>query len=195
MSNEITRRNVLKLAAGAAGAAASSHWVFRLASDGRIVKAATADGEAFVPTVLRKKELDQLAAVCEAIIPQTNTPGARAARVHEYIDVALSIESEGSQKLFREGLDWLDTHCKKTTGNNLLKASPEDMIKALTPLSDANDTIADDLKPGATFFSTVKSKTIFGYYTSREGWVEELGRPEHVGMEKWFGCAHGGAGH
>jgi hypothetical protein len=46
------------------------------------------------------------------------------------------------------------------------------------------------LKPGASFFTNVKTKTVFGYFTSREGWVEELGRPEHVGMETWMGCSH-----
>ncbi len=192
MSNELTRRNMLQMAAGAVTAYASSHWVFRVATDGRIVKAATVDGESFTPAVLTQAEVDQLAAVCEAIIPRTDTPGARDARVHEYIDVALSVESEDARKRFREGLAWLEAYCKKTTRNGLAQASADDLVRLLTPISDANETVADDLRPGASFFSNVKTKTVFGYYTSREGWVEELGRPEHVGMEKWTGCQHEG---
>ena len=190
MSDELTRRNILKLAAGAATAFASSNWVFRLTGDGRIVKAASAEGEAFAPAVLTQPELQQLAAVCEAVIPRTDTPGARDARVHEYIDVALSIESEPMQKAFKDGLKWLDSYCKKLTGNRLAKATPEDLVRALTPISDINDEIPEDLRIGASFFTNLKTKTIFGYYTSREGWVEELGRPEHVGMEHLTGCQH-----
>jgi hypothetical protein len=119
MAREITRRNVLQMAAGAASAYAGSHWVFRLTDDGRIVKAAAGDGETFKPQVLSKKELEQLAAVCEGIIPRTDTPGARDARVHEYIDVALSVENEAMQKRFREGLEWLDDYCRKTTRRSL----------------------------------------------------------------------------
>lgn len=196
MSNEITRRNVLQLAVGAATAYAGSHWLFRATPDGQIVKAADHHGtQTFKAAVLSADELEQVAAVCEAIIPRTDTPGARDARVHEYIDVALSVESEDQQKRFHEGLAWLDAYCKKTTRNGLAKAGPEDLVKVLTPISDANESVPDDLKPGASFFTNVKTKTVFGYYTSREGWVEELGRPEHVGMEKWTGCGHGGAGH
>jgi hypothetical protein len=192
MSNELTRRNVLQMAAGAVAGVASSHWVFLAAGDGRIVKAATTDGEAFTPAVLTQAELDQLAAVCEAIIPRTDTPGARDARVHEYIDVALSVETEDMRKRFSEGLAWLEEYCKKTAGKGLAQASMDDIVRVLTPISDVNESFADDLKTGASFFSNVKTKTLFGYYTSREGWVEELGRPEHVGMEAWVGCTHEG---
>jgi hypothetical protein len=195
MSNEITRRNVLQMAAGAATALAGSRWVFRATPEGRIVKAATNDGETFVPTILTRDELNQLAAVCEAIIPRTDTPGARDARVHEYIDVALSVESPDMQKRFRDGLAWLDDFCKKTIRNGLADASPADLERVLNAISDANETIPGDLRPGASFFSNVKTRTIFGFYTSREGWVEELGRPEHVGMEHWTGCPHPDGNH
>lgn len=195
MSNELSRRTLLQMAAGAATSLAGSNWVFRVAGSGRIVKAATAEGEAFTPTILTQDELEQLAVVCEAIIPRTDTPGARDARVHEYIDVALSTETEDMRKRFREGLAWFDDYCTKTTRNGLAKASPEDLVRVLTAISDVNENVVEDLRSGASFFTNVKTKTIFGYYTSREGWVEELRRPEHVGMEKWVGCAHSEADH
>lgn len=195
MPNEISRRKLLQMTAGAAGALAGSHWVFRLTTDGRIVKAATDEAVAWEPVVLNKRQADQVAAVCEAIIPQTGTPGARAARVHEFIDLWLSINSEPTRARFLEGLDWLDSHCKRVTGKRLHKATDEQVSRALEPLSDEHDSHPDDLQPGASFFSDVKSRTIFAYYTSRDGWVEELGLPEHIGMETWKGCTDPGDAH
>lgn len=192
MNNEVSRREMLKAGVAAAGAAAGSHWVFRLTGDGRIVKAQAT--EAWKPIVLSEREAEQLAAVCEAILPRTDTPGARDARVHEFIDLSLSIENEGMQNRFRENLGWLNDFSKKQTRRELHEASPEQLVEVLTPLSDEHEEHPDDLRTGASFFSDLKSRTIYAYYTSREGWVEELGRPESVGMETWRGCTHGDGG-
>lgn len=195
MPEKISRRKMLQVTAGAAGAAAGSHWIFKLTAGGRIVKAVSDDNTPWKPVILSKRQAEQLAAVCEAIIPQTDTPGARAARVHEFIDLSLSIESEASRERFIEGLEWTDKHCKRVTGKRLHKASDAEVAQALEPLSDAHADHPDGLRPGANFFSDVKTRTIFAYYTSRDGWVEELGRPEQVGMEQWTGCTHSDGAH
>jgi len=183
---------VLKAGVAAAGAAAGGYWVFRATDDGRIIKAQS--DEAWAPVLLSAEEADRLAAVCEAIIPRTDTPGARDARVHEYIDVSLAIEGDGVQKRFRQGLAWLHGSCEEQTGRDLHEATPEQLVEVLTPLSDAHDAHPEELKPGASFFRDIKSRTIFAYYTSREGWVQELGRPASIGMESWTGCTHGDGG-
>jgi hypothetical protein len=72
----------------------------------------------------------------------------------------------------------------------LADATEDEVSAVLEHVSDTNASIDDALQPGADFFKDIKSRTIFGYYTSREGWVEELGRSEHIGMEKWTGCQH-----
>jgi len=190
MNDEISRRNLLKITASAATALTGSNWVFRVADGGRIVKAQATDAGAWKPAFLTADEVRQLAALCEAIIPRTDTPGARDARVHEYIDVALSVETPPVQQRFREGLVWMEGHCRKQHRKSLADATTEEVTAALEVVSDTNDGLVEALKPGASFFTDLKSRTIFGYYTSREGWVEELGRPEHVGMEKWVGCSH-----
>ncbi len=195
MDHELSRRNLLKLTAGAATALAGSKWVFRATGDGRIVKAQTSAASVWKPAFFSEAEAQQLAAVCDTIIPRTNTPGARDARVHEYIDVAMTVESESIQKRFRDGLSWLEDHCKKETKKSLADASAEDLTKLLEAISDKNEKIPDGLKPGASFFGDVKTRTLFGFYTSREGWVEDLGRSEHVGMEKWIGCPHPSGNH
>ncbi len=132
------------------------------------------------------------AILADIIIPRTNTPGARDARCHECIDLLLSIESDEAQKRYKDGLSWFEERCKAAHGKGTVQATVEQVTEILHTISDEQDTHPDDLKPGVTFFKNLKDRTIFAYYTSREGHVEELGRPEHIGMETFRGCPHKG---
>ena len=190
MKELVSRRAVLGMGVGLGAA-----WVFRVGGDGRIVCAQAAAGEVWSPQVLSGEEARALANVCEAIIPRTDTPGAREARVHEYIDLELSVGSAGEQERFREGLKWVDARCSAEHGHGLAEAADEEVAAVLGPISDEHEEHAAELEPGAAFFRDVKRRTIFGYYTSKEGWVDELGRPEHAGMEQWVGCRHAGGEH
>ena len=61
--------------------------------------------------------------------------------------------------------------------------------------SDTRNSHPDELKIGAELFRDLKTKTIVGYYTSKEGRVEELGLPEHTMMTTFNGCTHSGDDH
>ncbi len=197
MADEISRRNMLGFSAGAAATAfTGSNWVFTLAEGDAIVKAATnEDSTVWKPVLLSKIEAEQVAIVSEAIIPKTDTVGARGARVHEYIDLALSVEGKKSQRSFREGLKALNRNCKAVTGEGLEKVSESDLIAVLESVSDTHDSHPAELKQSAAFFKDIKRRTIFGYYTSKEGRVQELGKRAAVSMESYQGCTHGQDAH
>jgi len=91
---------------------------------------------------------------------------------------------------FREGLDWIRARSEREFGKAIPKLDEEEVSRLLQPLSDEHDDHPEEFQQGADFFDDLKEQTIFTYYTSREGWVEELGRPETVGMEQWRGCAN-----
>lgn len=186
MTQSLTRRQVLGMAAAATAAIPGSLWIFALTDDGKIVKAAST--ETWTPAFLTADQAKAIGNVCEAIIPKTATPGALDARCHEYIDLELSVSPEAAKKTFTDGLAWLDARCKSAHGHGLAEATQDHVAETLGPISDEHESHPDDLKPGAEFFRDIKRRTIFAYYTSREGWVVELGRPEHVGMEKFQGC-------
>lgn len=60
---------------------------------------------------LTPAEMAAVEALAERIIPATDTPGARAAKVHQYIDWVLS-EADGDERAaFRAGLAWVDSQC------------------------------------------------------------------------------------
>ncbi len=69
------------------------------------------------------------------------------------------------------------------------------MVELLRSISDENETLASELQPGGEFFSDLKGRTIFGYYTSLTGRTEELGLSDIVSMETFRGCRHPAGDH
>src|SRR4029450_8640250 len=60
-------------------------------------KLALGQSAAWRPRFFSNVQNETVAVIAELIIPQTDTPGARAARVHEHIDLVLSEESPAVQ--------------------------------------------------------------------------------------------------
>ena len=188
-NEEITRRTALGLAAGAVATAFSGHWVFAVGPQGGVVKTA-ADGSEWKPVLFDERQAEGLAHLVEAIIPRTDTPGARDARVHEYIDLAVSVEDAPDRQAFVDGFVWLDESCRRLYSADLAAVGDDDLIDLLSSVSDEHDELAGELAIGGAFFSQLKRRTIFGYYTSLEGRVQELGLPEVVSSQVFRGCRH-----
>ncbi len=109
-----------------------------------------------------------IARLTDLIIPPTDTPGAAAAGVPEYIDLVVSTDAD-LQAVFRDGLVHLDKTSESRFGaNSFLQLSDSQQIELLTSLSEASG--AD-----GSFFHAVKNLTADGYYTSRVGLMQELG--------------------
>ncbi len=71
----------------------------------------------------------------ELIIPQTDTPGARAANVNRFIDRVLTDAQPTVRESFVRGLTWIDTRSRALSGGDFLDASPEQQTTLLTRLS------------------------------------------------------------
>lgn len=104
-----------------------------------------------------------LAHLVEFIIPTTDTPGAKAAGVNQYIDRVLALLSDSNEKeTLLKGLD-------KLNQAGFLEHSNKDQTKLLESLEkslpDSNEK---------EFFDLLKGMTIFGYYTSEIGASQEL---------------------
>lgn len=191
---KITRRRILGLAAGAAAvSSAPGGWLFALDEDGNaVVKAAEPDAPAWKPILLSDSQADILAALAETIIPRTDTPGARDARCHECIDLLLSEARGAEQRAFTRGLDWLDARSKDRFGVGVVSASEAQRTEILSEISDEHGELDGELARGQRIFRDLKRRVAHAYYTSREGWVEELGLPEHVTAKDFTGCEHDG---
>jgi hypothetical protein len=182
-----SRRRVLGWAAAAAGA-----WSWRLDATGAVVRRPAAQGEAHRPLLFSAEQLEAVARLADALIPRTDTPGARDARVHEYLDLALSVAEEPERSRFLEGLAWTDARSRERFATPLHEAAAEQVAALLREISDEHEALPAELEPGGRFFADLKRRTVFGYYTSFEGKTSELGRPEAVTFERFRGCTHRG---
>ncbi|MGH9427807.1 MAG: gluconate 2-dehydrogenase subunit 3 family protein [Terriglobia bacterium] len=120
----------------------------------------------------------------ELIIPQTTTPGAKAARVNEFIDIFLSSVNPSKRQEFLEGLQWMDMRSQQLFQALFVKATTQQQTELLTRLSVPNST---ETTSGQNFFRLIKSLTVFGYYTSKVGIEEEL---KFEGWIEYKGCSH-----
>jgi hypothetical protein len=114
--------------------------------------------------------------LAEHIIPETDTPGATAARVNEFIDLLLAEWYEEDERAqFLRGLADVDTRSVSLFGTVFVHATESQRIALLTGM-DAELTALRkaDAEPEAHFFGQMKWLTLYGYYTSEIGQTQEL---------------------
>ena len=92
----------------------------------------------YTPTFFTPAEFATLARLTDVIIPPTNTPGASAAGVPEYIDRVVSLNAE-HQPLVRAGLAWLERQAKDRYSREFLSLEDAEHVAILQPLSDEVD--------------------------------------------------------
>jgi len=71
----------------------------------------------------------------ETILPQTSTPGAKAANVGQFMTVMVNdCYEESDQKVFRDGMDKLNDAANKNYSNSFMKLSPQQRHDLLVQL-------------------------------------------------------------
>jgi hypothetical protein len=124
----------------------------------------------------------------ERIIPaDDHSPGAKAARVSEYIDLIVSESPDGTKQTWREGLKAIDKISQDKFSKPFADASEQQQIELLKEISknEKNPTTVEE-----RFFRTVKNATIDGYYTSEIGIHKELHYKGNSFMKEFVGCTH-----
>lgn len=126
-------------------------------------------------------------AMTEQIIPATDTPGAKDARVNEFIDVILTEWATPEERAhFIAGLEDIDKQSQKLFGKNFVDASPDQQIAQLRAIDDValagrvarahhgNHVEPPDQQLKGDFWEVFKRITVHGYYTSEIGFSQEL---------------------
>jgi hypothetical protein len=126
--------------------------------------------------------------MAERIIPaDESSPGARAARVNEYIDLIISQSPESTKLSWREGLAAINKVSRDKFGKAFADASVEQQVELLTEISK------NERNPQTTeerFFRTIKHATVDGYYTSEIGIQKELRYKGNAYLKEFTGCTH-----
>ena len=186
MSKRTTRRKVLAAGAGAFGYATLQAEPIRAAIPA--VAAYQAEGTGWTPRLLTPAQGELLATLCEHILPRTDTPGARDAAVHEFIDLELSLADGDEQLAALGGLDWIDRRAQQLHGSSFVGLDAARQIDMLREISDEHEEHPPELLAGAAFFSDLKRRTLFAFYTSKVGRTEALGLPDRVRVSRTRGA-------
>jgi len=127
--------------------------------------------------VLTPSEGETIATIADMIIPDTDTPGARAAGVHEFIDLIVADHyGEYDRARFKAGIADVDTRTRVLFGADFVAARVAERTAILSGLdAEVQALRAAGQDPEEHFFQRVKSLTLFGYYTSEIGMTRELG--------------------
>ena len=119
--------------------------------------------------------------IAELIIPQTNTPGARAARVNEFIDLILSEWYDDEERsTFLSGLADVDVRARDLWGKDFVECGEKQQVDILQALDDEMAVRDEDARrrrnhpPEKNFFFMIKQLTLVGYYTSQIGFEQEV---------------------
>lgn len=91
----------------------------------------------WTPTALSAEQNDLVTAISEMIIPETETPGAKAAQVNRFIDTMLAdwYPSEERER-FLTGLADVDAQCQQAHGKDFLECTSEQQTALLTRLDE-----------------------------------------------------------
>lgn len=138
-----------------------------------------------------------VAELADTIIPTTTTPGAKAAKVNEVIDIILKdCYKADDQKRFLEGLTQTNKLSQDAYGKAFVQLDPAQRIEIVKKLeADAKDQLAqmnsakgatkvenaqadlqmpDSKKRYTPFFTILKDLTLTGYFTSEIGATQAL---------------------
>jgi len=193
---DLDRRQVVKrLALGGLGAATAPLWSQRLTElawahvdpHTHTHAAPAAKAAAWTPKVLDAHQNETVVAISELIIPQTDTPGAKAANVNRFIDQILAAAQPAEREQFLRGLQWMDARAQERHGTAFVTATPAQQAAILTAISTPD---AGAEATGREFFAAIKGLTVTGYYTSEIGIRQELGDDGALFFAEFPGCTH-----
>jgi len=170
----IDRREALRRAALMLGGALSAPVVAGVLAG---CEARRVPNGAWRPRALSPEQAELVATIAEHVLPETDTPGARAVGAHEFIDAMLAdAYTAGERRRFIAGLNDVDTRARSACGTAFLGCGP-DQQRALLAELDREAFAQAAPPPGSTevpFFRTMKELTVVGYYTSEAGATREL---------------------
>jgi hypothetical protein len=147
-------------------------------------KTKTDVGVSFSPT-----DVSFLDEVAETILPATKTPGAKEAKVGEFMTVIVhDCYEEKDQKVFMEGMKKLDEASKKMNSKTFMESTPEQRHNLLVSLdAEQKDYQKNKKKDDPNhYFRMIKELTLWGYFTSEAGATKAL---RYVAVPgKYEGC-------
>lgn len=126
---------------------------------------------------LSAEQIAFLDEIADTIIPTTDTPGAKAAKVGIFMNTMVAdCYKEADQKIFVEGIAKIDEASKKANGKSFMDAGAQQRTSLLSDINKQlkayNETKKED--DPAHYFGMMKQLTLLGYFTSEIGATQAL---------------------
>jgi hypothetical protein len=151
----------------------------RVRAGGALDASTSARPGTWSPRALTQSQNETVIALADVIIPETDTPGAAAVRVNEFVDLILADWfSEEERGRFLAGIEDVDARTRREFNRTFVACSPEQKIATVAALDAEVDALrqtdAADGDPTEHFFYQMKRLTLTGFFTSEVG-LELLG--------------------
>jgi len=113
----------------------------------------------------------------ETILPKTTTPGAKDAKVGEFMAIMVKdCYNANDQKIFRNGIKRLEKRCQEETGKTFMECAPEERTKFFLKMDVLQKAYMDakTTEQPSHYFRMVKELTLLGFFTSEIGATKAL---------------------
>ncbi|WP_162416727.1 gluconate 2-dehydrogenase subunit 3 family protein [Cyclobacterium roseum] len=122
-----------------------------------------------------EEEIAYMDEIGEAIIPETDTPGAKAAGIGSFMAMMVKdTYTEEQQKSFINGLNSLKSDFKSETGTAFMDAAVAERTAFLNKLNKEAMQQNPEENTGSNYILMIKDLTLLGYFTSEVGATQAL---------------------
>ncbi len=146
----------------------------------------------YVPRFFKPDEFRTVEVLTEMVLPTDEKPGAKDAKVANYIDFVVYSAAEfepALQKQWIDGLGLLGKLSGNKYGKPFLEISPSQREELLTEMSvPEHDPTARH--PGFPFYRLLKSMTLEAFFTSKVGLMDFLDYKGLAFLTSFPGCTH-----
>ncbi len=183
MDNKLTRRQVIERALVATGWASLVGSTTLAAACSRETPTESPSEETTAIGEFSNADIAWLDEVADTILPETDTPGAKAAGVGPFIALMVTDTfSPAKQAAFRNGMNALEAACEEANGSGFMGASSEQRLTLLETLDQAQFRQAvENPDESPHFFRPIKELTVLGYFTSEIGYTQAMRYVESPG--------------
>ncbi|MGH9628289.1 MAG: gluconate 2-dehydrogenase subunit 3 family protein [Bryobacteraceae bacterium] len=146
------------------------------------------ESKPYSPQFFSKEQIELLDQLCEIIIPaDEQSPGAREAKVWEYIDIMAFYGGKSIQEPLVVGFKHVESEAERRFGKAFLRLDATEQDSIVAAMADKEKNRED---VSGRFFGFLKSMTIAGYHYSEVGQEKFMGYKGNTAVRDFDGCNH-----
>jgi hypothetical protein len=129
-----------------------------------------------------QEDVAYLDEIAETILPETKTPGAKAAKVGAFMPIMVNdCYVKEDQDIFHKGMETINELAEESYDKNFMELNPQQRHELLVKIDQEAKQHQKNRKPKDPphYFRIMKELTLLGYFTSEIG-CKQAKRYDHV---------------